>query len=387
MTRHVFLNAGNSEKPLNCTLNSFLYICAYHQVSPEFVDMLFSFGVPRSEIVQYHRPQCYQEYSAAPTESVYTTPQLGRSGWELRNCYKLSGMEKSDGWTMRQMAVYHAFDLSNGRSFFITVKANHSHIRSQIQSINKGVVPDTIQNSFSASLEAQLLGFHWSTRGWKEHIDVLENRIRQIYKNITSNPIGSADDGIDRGIIRRVNTMSSSTPGSPVNERGPPPSQHLLSRRFTPRLSTNHGKNTMLETKGKFSSNRAEGQEADAIKDAQEVITKAVKRLGDLEDFPFRGLQNLNFDIQKLTEAKLVMDLNARALQDIREYFKSIWANKGFPEEIDHGCKEALESFLQRIKGFERIFSNECMRVDALLQLANEGKALVSKRERDSIYP
>ncbi len=177
---------------MKCTLDAFRYLCAYHQVFPEFLELLFSFGNTIDRQAELQRPQGYQEYWPKHVASKFETPELGRSGWEIRSCGKLSAMEKSQSdpkieWTMRQMAFYHSFDLLNGRCFFITVKAN-DRIYKEVTSSNNGAVENTLPASFAASLKTQLIGFNWCTSGWSSHISTLELQIRKITAKMTGFP-------------------------------------------------------------------------------------------------------------------------------------------------------------------------------------------------------
>lgn len=104
----------------------FRYICSYQQISPIFVDMLASFGKQYRKL-DFHSASFYQDDVTKPATGVgMQIAEIGRSGWQLRHCYKLHGVEVSEvenRWTVRQTAVYHSFDLEQGRAFWLTIKS------------------------------------------------------------------------------------------------------------------------------------------------------------------------------------------------------------------------------------------------------------------------
>lgn len=90
--------------------------------------MMASFGKQHRPI-DFHSASFSQDDLSRPVQGSSTAiAEIGRSGWELRHCYKLHGLEQSNfdnSWTMRQTATYHSFDMLEGRAFWLTIKANN----------------------------------------------------------------------------------------------------------------------------------------------------------------------------------------------------------------------------------------------------------------------
>ncbi|CAI6087924.1 unnamed protein product [Clonostachys chloroleuca] len=380
IVRYIFFSAGNSRKPLNCTLEAFRFLCTYLQVSPEYADTLLSFGEPSGDIVEFHQPSSHQEYFLPPAaEKFLKTPELGRSGWELRNIYKLSAMELSaDGYFMRQQAVHHSFDFATGKSLFIITKANNNAIRRQIEAIGKGSVPDSTARSFLDSLETQLISFTWCADGWKEHIGVLELKIRQISKRIHNISMSSEDEHVN--FNHGGQGASSANPDPPWEGQEGTGPRHNSFKRISSVLSDNFrwinpdkriGTSSTIVVEPKKTKTTSE-----RLQENTETIKNSIRRIKILEEFPFSGLQKLTSACQHLQEAKLVMVLNIGVLADVRQFYEDLFEAAEFPPGIKKYHATELQTFLRRIRCSEKKLSTQCTRVDALIHITNDGKNL-----------
>uniref|UniRef100_A0A8H7K6S0 CorA-like transporter domain-containing protein n=1 Tax=Bionectria ochroleuca TaxID=29856 RepID=A0A8H7K6S0_BIOOC len=381
IVRYIFISAGNSRKPLNCTLEAFCFLCTYLQVSPEYADTLLSFGEPSGDIVEFHQPSSYQEYFITPVAGTFLkTPELGRSGWELRNIYKLSAMEFSaDGYFMRQQAVHHSFDFATGKALFIITKANHNAIQGQIEAIGKGAVPESTARSFLDSLETQLISFTWCADGWREYIGVLEPKIRQISRRMHNISISSEDEHVN--FNHGGQSASSANPDSPKeihNGTG----QRLRSLKCISSILSD--KFRWINSKKRLGTSSTIVVEpkktkaaSERLQENTETIQNSTKRIKILEEFPFSGLQKLASARQNLEEIKLVMALNIGVLVDVREFYKHLFEAAEFPPGIKECHATELQTFLRRIQCSEKKLSTQCQRVDALIHITNDGKNLV----------
>ncbi|CAG9996138.1 unnamed protein product [Clonostachys byssicola] len=341
--------------------------------------MLSSFEEPEKDIVNIYQPQCSQEYHVKPTSDGFLrTPELGRSGWEARNMYKLSGMEKSgEDFVNRQLAVYHCFDFSTGRSVFVTLKANHKKILDQITEINKNAVPHSLASSFVTSLETQLASFYWSEAGWKAFTNKLENGIHEISQRIRNIPM-SGDDEKNGLLLLRSQTFRESqglvaSPGTVASSGTQAQSPHRQSsfNLIKAKLSGNvkNGGPVTGPSNGEKIAEKLE-------KLVQSTMERTIEKVRKLQDFPFDDLQRLNSICKKLKEAKFIMGSNARVLKQTRQFYQRLFEDPGFPAEIKRSCPNDLESFKIRVEQLENKLVTGCSRIDALIEVAADAQIL-----------
>lgn len=319
----------------------------------------------------------------------------------MRNCYKLSAMESRAGnsWSMRQMAAFHSLDLAAGRSFTLTVKANNSEIASRIQSLPLGgkVVPATVAESLEASLETQLLHYGWCVEGWASYINSLEQKIRHISDKIVAIPMQSEEKMVKRLTKLEDNATQEALPLTAVtgqNDLDDDKNHHPLYiirrwiQEFLKRAGFS-GANPIttdipmrnVVTAGAqpppASSNRRNGETS-----LERLKKTANQQLEDLRAFPFNGIQTLHEASTKLREAKLVMELNRGVLREIREHYHAVFSseNDEIPSGVKSECSMLYRGFQQRTRYLENLLLTECLRIDALTQVASDGHGLVSTR-------
>lgn len=146
-------------------------------------------------------------------------PEVDRSGWELRHCYKLHGLERSDhnsSWTMRQTAIYHSIDMAEGREFWLTIKANNEVRNRVIDGSNsleamQAARLDDLGSSFIACLATHLVTVDWCAEGWRWRINEIELKTRDIFVRITGTPLEPVADGLDFRPEKFVQSLSMRT--------------------------------------------------------------------------------------------------------------------------------------------------------------------------------
>lgn len=183
------------------------YLCSYEQVSPILIDVLTSFGRQRAPLGFQSASFCQDDLTRPSQPALVEISGLGRSGWELRHCYKLHGLEGSSPnskakWTMLQTAIYHSFDLENGRAMWLSVKANNE-VRDRIKEGTESLEVMRASNSptpgpsFAACLATHLIVFGWCTEGWRLHLGGIESDVREILVKVKSTPVEPLGDELN----------------------------------------------------------------------------------------------------------------------------------------------------------------------------------------------
>ncbi|KAI0541783.1 chitin synthase-domain-containing protein [Xylaria digitata] len=92
-----FIEASHSWAPLNCSREMLILLFTFHQVMPQFLDIVLSFGTVSGRDVPaafYCRVFRYERFLGLNLRR-FEIPQLGRSGHEIRHCYNLWSAERA----------------------------------------------------------------------------------------------------------------------------------------------------------------------------------------------------------------------------------------------------------------------------------------------------
>ena len=129
-----------------------------------------------------------------PAKSSVMT-DLDRSGKIYQLCFNLKAPEKVDGpqlenWSIRQLAVYHQFDIVTGASLWILTKGDFDPIKKRIEDMTgkKGRLEDramaSVGDCFMSSISVHLLLCHWSTENWRWFMGSLEAEFEDEVRHI-----------------------------------------------------------------------------------------------------------------------------------------------------------------------------------------------------------
>lgn len=389
-SRHVFISAPHSWAPLKCTPKMLRYLCSYEQISPILIDVLTCFGKRKAPHGSHSASFCQDDLTKSSLSALVGIPEFGRSGWELRHCYKLHGLEDSTSsgakWTMRQTAIYHSFDLDNGRAVWLAVKANNE-IRDRIKDGTESIDAMRALNftspgsSFAACLTTHLVTFDWCTENWRMHLDDIDKDAREILEKAQGTPLEPLGDELNfapRLITAATMPLLGDRQPSVVSNQGT-----LKARNGSFQLF-NEAKARIIKAHTAINATVPEAdvektREADQSQDIQAAQRKRISdHLQKLKDFSFDEFQRLNFFSAKLQEAKLAICLNMGVLRSTREYYGQRYQSAQFPPVIKAYSESngSYECFIQRINSLEQDLEANITRIDALILLIEDGKRL-----------
>lgn len=377
-SRFIFIQAANSRAALSCSRDSFSYLSCFHQVDPSFLNFVFSFG-STEEPLDYHMTgfNCNDTLDVAD-ERLLDIPKLGRSGRELRVQYLLRSLERGSGPTtgnIRQMAVYHTFDLVTGKSLWINVKANdlmETRLKEAIAEFPElgSKAMGSLPGAFAATLAAHMVHLEWCDEDWRECINEIEGKIRKILTKAQTARIDNQPKGV-KPIWSRASTMrTSKTSTSELPEK---------------MISTSPSWKKVWHSVRPLDSYDDAGDEPGAlstpslshlIRETGKDDGNKIGKLMVLDTFSFEEVQQLHYFGELLETFQLVMKLNDQTLQDIAENYQDLWGRRKFPEEIKMSCEKELASFLRRIHRIRRNLQIRTAQVKSLLAWLHEGKAL-----------
>lgn len=163
---------------------------SYHQVMPEYLDLLLTFGdridSPDPTFSAFRALTTFKN-----TGNELKMPDLGRSGRQFQLCYNLRAVaykHNDEIWSIRAAAFHHQFDIDEVKAFWIITTGASSGLYDRIKSttaqIGRPADRDfsTRESSLRASLVIHLLHAHWATEDWTSYLqwikDQLKNKVR-----------------------------------------------------------------------------------------------------------------------------------------------------------------------------------------------------------------
>ncbi|KAI3328772.1 hypothetical protein F4824DRAFT_482588 [Ustulina deusta] len=407
--RHIFIRADHSRAPLDCSRDMLSLVFTFHQVMAQFLDVVLFFGTfPGLNVpTAFHHCVFRHERFVEPGDaSRFGIPQLGRSGMEIKHCYNLWAVEKSDSthgnrppWEIRQAGLYHSLDILNGKATWVHVKANKllenriMEAYNSVEFLQAGNL-QTAQGSLSATLLTHLIIFEWCGENWRQYLNHWECELEDILTTIRNAPIhkvekvlvdvksniadilGPPAQQLPTSPTARVGTLSSQLTGwtYPGNATFISNSSTLLHSSFVEKhvkrglsgFSQPAASNSNEQSLGPIQPPVVQGDQADPGKDPFQIF----------DAFKFKDLQRLHYIGSKLHEADRILKLDAGVLLEVMDYFKSFVNDSQTPKTVRDECQTALTKFVQRTNGIVRELEAERTRISTLITLLDDGKAL-----------
>lgn len=341
---------------------------SYHNVMPEFLDFLSSFG--KHTYSQDFQIGGFRERTCLTSpERALQVPGLGRSGRDIRLCYSLRSVEPSESqtewpWSIRQTAVHHSFDVEIGRAAWFVVKGNElikRRFRGGMSRDLQGPRPysDT-GKAFASSLTAHLTFCEWSNEHWRWYITFLEERLQSLTRHALSMKVEKSANPI---------AWEFSTPT--VKQRPAEGTDYkvaAMERRYTQLSSPTSAKTPREETVDQPLPPDMRGPSI-----AHTAQTTCLSG----EELSFTDLQKTQNIQEQAKNALLTIKVNAAVLVDLREHYQLLAQTDELPEELLMTSGSSVSSFGKKLRVIEKDFLMHLTRLDALLDLLADRKGLV----------
>lgn len=368
--RFVFVHAPHSRASLKVTRDMLTLVFTYHQVLPQFLDFLFPFG--NQQYAQgFHFSGFKYENRFSDVDSGLKIPDLGWSGRNFQFCYNLKSIERSRGqpewpWSIRQSALYHSFDVENGRTNWIVIKGDQLlKKRIKLATGSRGLPEtscfDTVDRAFASSLAVHIIMCEWSGENWRWFINFLEEALQTTTRPTLSamvDPFPSSmanEEPLGHSMLAQcAKSCTDITLADPVL-RGPPAQAYHL--------------------KGRSTSNCKTMSDIDLA--SQELDTLQPQVTTSHPDFSFSDLQRIQFIQEKVNETLLVLKVNVDVLTELRQYYHSICESDGWPRELIVKCKGDIFRFETRVVAVEKDLRMQQSRTETLLRLLADRKSLL----------
>ncbi|KAK7908802.1 hypothetical protein PG985_016105 [Apiospora marii] len=391
--RHVFLTAEHSAAPLDCTMKMFQYLCSYHQISPDLLELICSFG-SQSEKMNFHHMHILHQISDNTPYFNMAMPEIGRSGKELRVAYKLFAMEQQERelqnkWVMRQTATYHTLDLVKWKALWVTVKANDL-IQDRVAEANAtrcgSATLSPSAEAISRSLAIHQVMFDWCTDGWGWYINKIANDVEDILTPTTGALIPNEQDSLDPsvGLMKSLTSLSSSTEIEGIK------TMDKKSPSVRPGISTIPSLHNMISQGGDTS---AVLPAATFGQDLEPQIKITRDRLNVLKKFSFGRVRQLDILCNKLKNARTAITANMSVALEISEIYKRLLESLMRTSEEENKISiEAIRQFQDYLRMIAHNLESDRLRIDHTVEKMNDGKSLyyhildLQRTELDKLY-
>ncbi|CEF88189.1 hypothetical protein FGSG_12829 [Fusarium graminearum PH-1] len=365
---HSSIQSKHSKEQLRCPTNTFKYLCTYQQIPPSFLTCLYSFRRSLSAHEWCNLPQFNDDNTLLSKEKhILPLPGLNRSGREIRYSFVLRSVESSESittkpksWGIRQLAVYHSFDVVSGQAFWVTCKGNslNEELFKEALSDTRNEL-DSVPECFNFSLETLGMILDWCDSNWIFYInELLQNVKPQVDKARTP---GIHDEARLSSDVRHATGLSS-TP----SEKSPGCAAVLL----------HDGKHRVYhdDRAKKFEDRLKKLEDEDWVK--------------KLQGFSFDDVEGLQQGLEKIQEALLVLKLNKQVVRQIREHYECVMNEYTIPvlESIQAECRFSGVELFQRAKGVEANLEARQAQLEALFLLVKESKEMYKTLQINKLY-
>ncbi|KAK3367215.1 hypothetical protein B0T24DRAFT_385828 [Lasiosphaeria ovina] len=378
--RHFFIESEHSRAPLNCSPAMLKLVLTFHQVDPSFLDCLLTFG-------DQDEPQdaCLSQFQCHDALEIQDRlpyiPELGRSGKEIRCSFLLRSVESAPEatswpWSIRQLAVYHSFDISNGRTVWITTKGNDL--------MQKRIMEDTIDMpalgasagrdvsaSFEAALGTLLIYFTWSAENWRWFVRDIENLVRQILAKAKTVPVDQKPHFVNAPPMMSAGLTTSSKTGSsqwnyPLSEKHGIFGSFKISQRS---WRTSHPLNASPAPQPPPFGHAQPGERSRREMPDDILV---------LELFNYKDLQKLNNLGERLEGGLLAIDLILGVLRDISDNYKRLAESEDIGGDVKakQSFTDSISRFLTKTRRITRSLETRQTQLISLQKKLKEGKTL-----------
>jgi hypothetical protein len=356
----------------------FTAVLSCHQVMPDFLDFVFPFG--ESEYAQdFHFSgfRAENQFSKDPgAERALAVPTLGRSGRQFQMCFNLRSVEpvtydSRRPWSIRQVAVYHSFDVETGRTVWIFVKGNgliRDRIRSALANSSKTEKNDiasfdSVTAAFASSLNVHIMLCEWARENWRWYINFLE----EYFQRHTRRSLHATVDNEVRPTteIAAAPTRSHTTPLPAVKRQG---------------TMASIGRFQLTKIKRALSFKPSSSTPVNPVP-LQTVPRASVSNLSDEKEFSFEKLQLVQKLEENATETLLVLKTNMDVLTELKDCYVRFQKSESWPDELKGQTKDRFIRFETRVSSAISEINMEKSRLETLVRHISDRKNLVSTRK------
>ncbi|KAI8626254.1 hypothetical protein F5Y19DRAFT_478862 [Xylariaceae sp. FL1651] len=402
--RHVFLRANDSLAPLNCSRESLSYLLTHHQVAPFFLDFLSSFGDTKYPL-DYSMTGLQADDTLGCSEENSTGLQRNKhSGREIQTTYLLRSVElvETEGisnrnearwpWRISHTAVYHSFDVVNGRSFWMSIKGNDvlekrlTAATSEIPSFLQCDLGDA-PAGFRTALATHLIILGWCDENWRPCINEAEDQLRTIMSKVKLTCDENLTTARHSPLPFLVGTSTLQEAGmhsiqdSTVQRASNRQARLLRSRRsagFMKLFQTNE--DSWLPRNAYDADRLAQAYESKFKPGLMSKTSGRQERhlhaFESIKEITLQDQQDLHDLGETLRQMLLVIKLDIEVLRDIREHNANLTTRETFPPEIRKQCHGEITGFFRQLQRIERNLITRMRQLESMISTVQDRQTL-----------
>lgn len=385
LSRFTFLHARNARDRLNVTMPMLQQLLSHHQVSPCVIDQLLSYGRRKSE--QDFSSRLF--YSETNMPRAMPLPDLARSGNYFQLGYTLRSIEDPQSWSMRQASLYHCFDTSTGRAFWLIVKAS-TNIRQRLQQVTRAseTSNDHTINSparcLALTLSSHLVMCSWANENWRPYLQELESDVHSLTKPAVVYEHKSYLQTYSHSRSNTLDSMANTMP-APSRRSTLQRASTFIARPFS-RISTHRASNQPV-------LNQQTVAEETVMDDLENETHDEAE---DDKQFSVVEMQRIQAIEEKLNSTLLVLRSNSDALSQLRDFYSSISirylnGQSCFKKDVEHfscivgNILSDLKMQASRLETLQKLLSDRKILFNAIIEHRNaEANKELARRAQKS---
>lgn len=352
---------------------------------PSFLDFVLNFSIRESPVA--HASFRHENYLEKNSQEL-SLPELKRSGIQIQHAFNLLSIERTsyadekNQWPLRQVAMYHSFDVTNGRSLWIILKGNKlmaRRIRSATENHRnlKAAEIKSPETSFVGGLQVHMMTMEWCSENWAEYIDYLEAEVASISVEGKAAPVERMTSTAEIQSMhapRSTNTWGSQA-GSSMNN----PKQRTFIRASSDLMSIFRRMSGLESGTPTFPRDEPSEKDVEATAGVVEQEEDKGDKLSDLEkEFTFEKFQKLSLLGQDIEQALVVIEQNKGVLKAIEEHYRSAVESYGFTTYMKRDLYETdLTTFLTKSRSIQRDLDIHYGRLLTLSRALENAKTVV----------
>jgi hypothetical protein len=391
-----FLQAPSSRSGLGCNREQLQLLLTHHQIMPSALDFVFGFRTREKPLAQaIFRHENYLERDGP----AFSLPALGRSSTLVQHAFNILSVELSEVpgekqlWPLRQTALYHSFDVQNGRALWMVLKGSPSMRRRIPNAVkNHGDLQPSAMNSpersFVGSLHIHLIVLEWCAENWSEYIDHLEEMrsTKSIDAKVAPVAAMTSPLQIEQKFSRRTTMLTTASrqntlgrdSGSRKSPSSPPsPVASKLARSLSDFLRRGSGFPSV--------ASRGNTQEEEPVQQKDQDNEEGMAALLETK-FSFNEFQRLGLFVDELEQAITAIEQNKGVICEVREQYDNVIASYGFKTHMKADeCSSGVATFFRRLRSIDRELDLHNCRLRTLLRAVENDKYMVRFPRRTTI--
>lgn len=312
-------------------------------------------------------------------------PHLNRSGRRIQHAFNFLGLDaasNSEGfsWPLRQIIVYHSFDICFGTSLWIIIKGDNTirklfeRRKTRFQTTEPTTCHD-IQAAFLASLSTNLLFVKWCTVNWDRYFDHLEESARNIHGAVAHLPVEELTRR-DSAILRlaKSDSLESSTPTTVLESNNRP----NVFRRLVPFALRQQKSRSDSPASSAFTSGFRNTAHVSVGREVQARAPRVSKIQLD-EVLNFDELQKLHRLFTKADQATTAIQQNKKILFQIQRKYSMLLESHNIDSTVKiSSCSDDIKNFIRQVQNAESELDGFQNRLAVLLRCVEKDTAMVS---------